>query len=99
MKRRQFITLVGSAAAASVALPVAARAQPSSMPVVGILSGTNSEARLMGAIRGPRRDRLRRGTQRCVRIPLAEGRFERLPALAAELVGKQAAVIIGDRKA
>ena len=96
MKRREFIRALGSVAV----LPLAARAQPSPMPVVGILSGTNSEARLIGAIRqGLVETGYVEGRNVAFEFRFAEGRFERLPALAAELADKKAAVIIGMQSA
>ena len=96
MRRREFIRALGGAAA----WPLAARAQPSPMPVVGILSGTNSEARLIGAIRqGLQEAGYVEGRNVVFEARFAEGRFERLPALAAELAAKKAVVIIGMQSA
>jgi putative ABC transport system substrate-binding protein len=96
MKRREFIRALGGVAV----LPLAARAQPSPMPVLGILSGTNSEVRLLGAIRqGLEETGYAEGRNVVFEARFAEGRFERLPALAAELADKKAAVIIGMQSA
>jgi putative ABC transport system substrate-binding protein len=64
--------------------------------VIGLLSGTNREARLIGAIwQGLNEAGFVEGQNAAMEYRFAEGRFERLPALAAELVANRAAVIIG----
>ena len=96
MKRREFIWALGAAAA----WPLAARAQPSPMPVIGILSGTNREARLIGAVwKGLNEAGFVDGENARMEFRFAEGRFERLPAMAAELADKKAAVIVGMQSA
>ena len=89
MKRRNFITLMGAAAA----WPIAGRAQQ--LPVIGLLSGTNREDRLIGAIwKGLNETGFVEGRNAVMEFRFAEGQFERLPALAAELIERRASVIV-----
>src|SRR5258708_18760890 len=93
MRGRDFITLVGSTAA----WPLMARAQQSSIPVVGILSSSSLSAftDLLGAFReGLKETGYIEGRNITIESRWAEGRFERLPELAAELVKRRVAVIV-----
>lgn len=93
MKRRDFLHLIGAAAATS-AIPLAARAQPT-MPIVGILSGTSREPRLIDAIHdGLGEAGYVNGRNVAFEYRFAEGQFDRLPAMAEELVRRPVSVFV-----
>src|SRR5688572_3969307 len=87
MKRREFLALAGGAAAAPLSLPSAARAQQSAMPVVGFLSGRSlaSDVDLVAAFRRALGENgYVDGQNVAIEFRWADGRLDRLPALAAE---------------
>jgi ABC-type uncharacterized transport system substrate-binding protein len=91
MKRREFITLLGGAAV----WPLAARAQQPAMALVGLLSGSQLDSRQIGAVgQGLKETGYIEGRNVAIKYRSADGRFDRLPALAAELVADPAAVIV-----
>jgi putative ABC transport system substrate-binding protein len=92
VNRRTFIAALGGAAA----WPVVAREQQQGVPVIGLMSARSlaeSASDLAAFLQGLEQIGYFQGTNVAIEYRWAEGRYDRLPALAAELVARQVAVI------
>src|SRR6516164_8683877 len=94
IRRRKFLATLGGAAAA---WPASARAQQPALPVIGILGSGSSSAfvDLLGAFRqGLKETGYVEGENVVIESHWAEGQFDRLSRLAAELVQRRAALLV-----
>jgi putative ABC transport system substrate-binding protein len=94
MRRREFITLVGSAA---TAWPLATRAQQSALPAVAFIQGGAADAaaaRLAALRKGLSQAGYTEGQNVTVEYHWLEGHYDRLPALLPEIVGRGVSVIV-----
>ena len=96
MKRREFIKLVGGAAAA---WPITAHAQQSNIPMVGFLHGANYAPFIAGFVQGLNEAGFTEGKNVSVEYHWAEGHYDRLSEWAADLVRRSVNVIVANTPA
>jgi putative tryptophan/tyrosine transport system substrate-binding protein len=97
MKRREFIAGLGSAAASSLVWPRATRAQQPAMPVIGYLSARSSESdisMLSAFYLGLKNAGYVVGKNAAIEFHWGDGRYDRLPGMAEDLVSSNVAVIV-----
>src|SRR6266699_3612733 len=93
MKRRELLTLLGGATAAHFLWPLAARAQPT--PVIGFLSSGSANSEPLAPFhQGLKETGQVEGQNVAIEYRFADDRYDRLPALAADLVSRRVAVIV-----
>jgi len=91
IRRRDFIRLLGGAAA----WPLVARAQQRTVPLIGLLTGSQQDDRWLGALRqGLKETGYIEGRNVAIKHRSADGHFDRVPALAAEVAADPLALII-----
>jgi putative tryptophan/tyrosine transport system substrate-binding protein len=97
MRRREFISLLGGAAAAqTIHWTLDAHAQHTAMPVIGLISARSADDRqeLLAAFRlGLKESSFVEGQTVAIEYRWAHGRYDRLPSMAADLVRREVAVI------
>jgi putative ABC transport system substrate-binding protein len=96
LARREFISLIGGAAVSSATWPLWARAQQAALPTIGYLStrASNEDTHLVAAFRqGLAESGYAEGRNLAIDYRWAEGKYDRLPEMAADLVRRRVAVI------
>ena len=96
MQRRQLLTLLGGMAAT---WPVIARAQQSNIPTVGFIHGAGYAPFIAGFVQGLNEAGFTEGKNVSVEYRWAEGHYDRLPGLAADLVNRSVNVIVANTPA